>query len=171
MARGACGVCQGRAVRLAELVPATDERVAARLLAVQRSARAVEAALIGNDRIPPLHEDVAALRAAPLEWLGAFMDDRLAGAVAVRDAGDGLDIDRLVVAPPAHRRGVGSVLVRAVVNRASSRRITVSTGCDNTPARTLHERLGFDHVGDEEVLLGLWVAHHLRAGGNEEAGA
>ncbi|MEU8325548.1 hypothetical protein AB0C33_44875 [Nonomuraea sp. NPDC048881] len=35
-------------------------------------AYAVEAVLIGDDRIPPLHEPLADLLPAPLTWVGAF---------------------------------------------------------------------------------------------------
>ena len=158
-------MCQGRPVRLAELDPATDAGVAAELLALQRSAYAVEAVLIGDDRIPPLHESVAELRAAALWWLGAMCEERLVGAVAVRVEDDGLDVDRLVVAPDAHRRGAGSALVSAVLDRAAGRPTTVSTGRDNRPARLLYERLGFAPTGDVEVLPELWVTRLVHRGG------
>lgn len=45
---------------------ADDESVARALLEVQHAAYAVEAALTGDDRVPPLHEDGEALRRAPL---------------------------------------------------------------------------------------------------------
>jgi GNAT superfamily N-acetyltransferase len=158
-------VCQGRRVRLAELDPGADAGVAAELLALQRSAYAVEAALIGDDRIPPLHESLPELRAAALSWLGAVSGERLVGAVAVRAEDDGLDVDRLVVAPDAHRRGVGSALVAAVLGRAAGRPTTVATGRDNLPARRLYERLGFASTGDEQVLPGLWVSRYVHPGG------
>jgi ribosomal protein S18 acetylase RimI-like enzyme len=158
-------VCQGPPVRLAELDPVTDAGVAAELLSLQRSAYAVEATLIGDDRIPPLHESLPELRAAALWWLGAMSEERLVGAVAVRVADDGLDIDRLVVVPDAHRRGVGSALVSAVLDRAAGRPTTVSTGRDNQPARRLYERLGFAPTGDEQVLPGLWVTRSVHRGG------
>jgi len=162
-------VCQGRRVHLAALDPATDAAVAADLLALQRSAYAVEAALIGDDRIPPLHESLPELRAATLEWLGATSEGHLVGAVAVRVEEHGLDIDRLVVAPDAHRRGVGSALVTAVLGRAAGRPTTVSTGRDNLPARRLYERLGFAPTGDVQVLPELWVTRFVHRGGQVTA--
>ena len=156
-------------MRLAELDPATDAAAAAELLALQRSAYAVEAALIGDDRIPPLHEPLLELRAAALCWLGATFEGRLVGAVAVRVEDAGLDIDRLVVAPDAHRRGVGSALVSAVLDRAAGRPTTVSTGRDNRPARLLYQRLGFGATGDDQVLPGLWVTRFVHRGGQVTA--
>jgi GNAT superfamily N-acetyltransferase len=140
---------------LAPLDPAGDAALASDLLALQHEAYAVEAALVGDDRIPPLHESLAALRAAPLRWTGAFIDDRLAGAVAVTDDGELIDVHRLVVAPASARRGIGSALVRSVL--AARRPTVVATGRDNAPARALYERLGFVPTGDREVLPGLWV--------------
>jgi ribosomal protein S18 acetylase RimI-like enzyme len=136
----------------------------AELLALQRAAYAVEAGLIGSDAIPPLHDTTETLVAAGLTWYGSRDATGLLGAVAVA-AGPGLvDLDRLVVAPRAFRRGVGTALVRHVLDLAGPRRVEVSTGRDNTPARALYARLGFVETGEEEVVPGLWVTRYARAG-------
>lgn len=144
-------------LRPAGLDPAGDPVLAAELLALQRQAYAVEAALIGDDRIPPLHEDLAGLRAAPLRWAGVRAGGRLVGALAWTDDGDLVDVHRLVVAPAAARRGIGSGLVRRLLAEAGARPVVVATGRDNAPARALYERLGFTVTGEREVLPGLWV--------------
>lgn len=144
-----------------DVVPATDTELARALLLVQHAAYAVEAALIQDDRIPPLHEDLDDLRQAPLRWLVAVIDDQLSGAVAWGEEADELDIDRLIVAPSVHRRGVGLALVGEVLRRAGTRRTTVSTGRSNGPARALYERLGFSQVNEREVIPGLWVTQYL----------
>jgi ribosomal protein S18 acetylase RimI-like enzyme len=127
------------------------------LLGLQRAAYAVEAALIGDDRIPQLTEDLAGLRAAGLSWLAASRDGRLLGAAAW-SAQDGVtDLERLVVDPAAHRQGIGRALVRALLDRTAGPRVLVSTGRDNGPARALYRGLGFIELGDAEVLPGLWV--------------
>jgi GNAT superfamily N-acetyltransferase len=144
-------------VRLGPLDPAADAVLAADLLRLQHEAYAVEAALIGDDRIPPLHEDLAGLRAVPLTWTGARTGDRLAGAVAWLDEGGLVDVHRLVVAPSAARRGLGSALIGSALTVAGPRPTVVATGRDNAPARSLYERLGFVRGGDREVLPGLWV--------------
>ncbi len=142
--------------------PATDEVLARSLLAVQRAAYAVEAALIGDDRIPPLHESLADLRAAPLRWLAAYDGSRLLGAVGWTEDDTHVDIDRLVVEPTAHRRGVGRALTITVLAHAGTRRVLVATGRANRPARRLYESLGFTTVGDEEVVPGLWITRLAR---------
>lgn len=134
----------------------------ARLLELQHDAYAIEAKLIGDDRIPPLQESLADLEAQPLTWLGVFDEDRLVGAVAWTESEDELDLDRLVVDPGAHRRGIGRTLVQEVMARAGDRPITVATGRDNTPARTLYERLGFVRTEDFEPIPGLWITRYSR---------
>lgn len=135
-------------------------RPGAELLAVQRAAYLVEAALIGSDRIPPLHDDLASLTSAGLTWFGCRDDLGLLGAVAITTAGGVVDIDRLVVVPRAFRQGVGTALVTHVLDLACGP-VTVSTGRANTPARALYERAGFVVTGESEVEPGLWATHHL----------
>ena len=152
-------------MEIRDVAPADDGELARDLLLLQRAAYAREAALIGDDRIPPLHEELEGLVGAPLRWVGAFTQGLLVGALGYHDAVDHLDLDRLVVAPAAHRRGTGSALVREALRRAGTRRALVATGRDNHPARALYERLGFTRAGDEEVLPGLWVTRYEHAGG------
>lgn len=68
-----------------------------------------------------------------------------------------LDLAHLVVAPAPHRRGVGSALVRRVLDHAGPRPTVVATGRDDRPARTLYERLGSTATGQHEVLPGLRI--------------
>jgi GNAT superfamily N-acetyltransferase len=150
-----------RLVELRAVDPAVDVELARRLLRIQRAAYAVEAALIGDERIPPLREHLDDLRSAPLTWLAAFRADALVGAVAWTEDRDGVDIDRLMVSPVAHRRGVGSALVRAVIHLAADRPATVSTGQKNAPARRLYERLDFVWSDDVEVVPALWISRYV----------
>jgi len=143
------------------LLPQDDVELAEHLLDLQRRSYAIEAKLIGDTRIPPLHESLDDLQHAELRWLGVrSAAQAVVGAIGFDEKIDGVDIDRLVVDPSQHRLGVGRALVMAVLHRASSRRVTVSTGRDNTPARRLYEQLGFTVIGDEEVLPGLWVTRY-----------
>ncbi len=122
--------------------PSADPELARTLLGIQHAAYAVEAGLIDDARIPALHEDVEDLLSAALLWLVATIDNQLVGGVAWSETDNLLDIDRLIVSPEMHRRGVGSTLIREVLQRAGNRRVVVSTGRDNTPARRKYEQLG-----------------------------
>ena len=136
-----------------------DEAIARSVLALQRDAYAVEAALIGSDGIPALTETLDDLRAAGESWLGLSDDEGLAGAVSWREMADRtVDIHRLVVAPRAFRRGVATALLDALDGRYPDRPMVVSTGRDNAPARELYARRGFGFVREREVAPGLWIA-------------
>lgn len=136
---------------------------AGELLALQHAAYAVEARLIGDDRIPPLHETRDELVAAGLNWLLELgpEEHHIVGALGYRVelGGSMIDIDRLIVAPTLLRKGIGARLVHRALELAPKAK--VSTGRDNWPARALYERLGFAHVGDVEVISGLWVSNYL----------
>lgn len=141
-----------------ELTAADVRTCADELVRLQRGAYAVEAALIGDDRIPALHESEEDLIAADLHWLLELEENRIVGALAYTIDCDELDLDRLIVDQAQHRRGIGARLVQRALRLAS--RVTVSTGRDNAPARRLYERAGFSHVRDREVLPGLWVSEY-----------
>lgn len=142
-------------VHILELTGPEVVEVAEELLRIQHAAYALEAALLGDDRIPPLHEDLPGLLAWPLWWLVALEGTTIVGALGFGGEQEA-DIDRLIVDPAHHRRGIGAALVREVLARSD--RVTVSTGRDNGPARALYGGLGFEHTGDTEVLPGLWVS-------------
>nr|WP_314140861.1 GNAT family N-acetyltransferase [uncultured Rhodococcus sp.] len=130
--------------------------MAERILAVQKGSYAVEARLIGDDRIPLLHESGDDLCAAQVHWLVAREGEEILGAAAWSEA----EIDRLVVAPHAHRRGIGRALAQAMLKAIVGQRVHVATGRDNAPARRLYESLGFMHTENRQVLPGLWLARY-----------
>jgi hypothetical protein len=125
-------------IEIAQVDPSTDRLSAEKILAVQRSAYAVEAELIGDDRIPLLHESVDDLCAAQVHWLVA------------------LDLDEILGAAAWSGRG----LLTAALNCIAGERVLVATGRDNAPARRLYESLGFAHTENQEVLPGLWLARY-----------
>ncbi|MDT7699326.1 MAG: hypothetical protein QOJ30_1651 [Pseudonocardiales bacterium] len=147
------GLCDAARVQPPErLDPAA---CAVELLALQRVSYRVEAGLIGSDAIPALHDSAETLAAAGLTWL-AFRDDHgLLAAAALSETAEEVDLERLVVAPRAFRRGLGRRLVTAVLAHARDRRVVVSTGRDNAPARALYASLGFAPTGEREVPPGL----------------
>lgn len=148
-------------MRIISAQPEHDSAFAASLVALQQRAYAVEASLIGDDRIPLLQQNVAELCAARLKWLVAIDDARrITGAIAWDCSPEHTQIDRLVVEPSVHRRGTGRALLSAAVQSISQRPIVVSTGAKNRPARLLYESFGFVHCTDVEVLPGLWTARY-----------
>jgi GNAT superfamily N-acetyltransferase len=151
--------------------PALDPWFARELLRLQHAAYRLEAELVGDDRIPPMQDDDVTLPAWRGRYLVAWRGVELLGAIAWRDHGDHLDVDRLMVEPSAHRQGVGTALLRAVLDRADGRPVQAATGRDNDPALALYARLGFEAQGDEQVPPGLWITRvlHTASGGRSQS--
>lgn len=137
--------------------PAADPYYARILLDMQRDAYSLEAQLVGTGHLPPLQETLVGIAAWRGQWLVAWDGVRLLGAVAWDDKSDRLEIDRLMVAPSEHRRGVGSALLQHVIATAGPRPVHAATGRDNPPAIRIYEKNGFRARGDERVLSGIWI--------------
>lgn len=144
--------------------PACDPYFAAQLLALQKTSYALEAELIGDDRIPPLQEDEIGLTAWRGHWCVAWDGVDLVGAIAWDEHDDELEIDKIMVSPAAQRLGIASVLLDQVLARANGREIVAATGRDNSPAVALYAKRGFTVVGHEQVPPGIWITRlHLSA--------
>lgn len=133
---------------------------AAELLALQKRAYRQEADLIGSDQIPPLHETLEALQQSTETFYGYILDGQLAGAISYKREGDLLDIYRMMVHPDYVRRGIARAMLHFVeVCEPDIKRIIVSTGSLNVPARALYERAGFTATAEEEIIPHLWITH------------
>ncbi|MGD9997938.1 MAG: GNAT family N-acetyltransferase [Ilumatobacteraceae bacterium] len=143
-----------------ELLDLGDIATALDVHRVQLAAYRVEADLIGFDGIPPLHETLDELRAEPLSWRGIRAEGSVVAALAATFDGDACDVDRLIVDPAHHRRGLGRRLMESVLHHAV---VTVSTGEANTPAVALYESLGFARVGRREIGPDVWTVQFRRS--------
>ena len=140
-----------------------DTGVAAGVLDLQRRSYAVEARLIGSDRIPPLHESLEELQACGETFLGAYVGGRLAAVVSWKFDGATIDLHRLAVHPEFFRRGIGVALLRAaLLSEPEARRAIAQTGAANEPAKQLYRGEGFAELSDREVLPGLWITEFER---------
>lgn len=137
--------------------PAADPYVARALLAVQHAAFEIEASFVGSRDIPPLQEDVVDLAAFRGRWVVAWDGTDLLGAAAWRERPTEIEIDRVMVHPSAHRRGVAHALVGRMVESAGDRDLVVTTGRDNPPGVAMYAKHGFVPEGDLEPRPGLWL--------------
>ncbi len=136
--------------------PALDHAFAAALLRLQHEAYRSQAEIIGNDRLNALATDEDSLPAWRGSYLVAWEATDLLGALAWRP-GDVIDIDRVMIAAPARRRGLATTLVQAVIKLAGSKPVETFTGRDNSPGITLYRRLGFETVADVQAPSGVWM--------------
>lgn len=121
------------------------EAVARAIHAVQMSAYAQEARLLGVAMLPPLAGTVDGIRTSAASFLGVYVAGQLAGSVSVEAdlEGRGLSIASLTVAPTFQRRGIAMTLMTELLQRHDANQFTVQTGAKNGPALHLYARLGF----------------------------
>jgi GNAT superfamily N-acetyltransferase len=133
-----------RAIRI-EPVDHTTLQIARQLHAVQMSAYAQEARLLGVSHFPPLERTVKEMQTSAEQFLAAFWRDEIVGAISVwPDHKDGgMNIGSLVVAPQFQRRGTGRQLMMAVLARWGYGPLSVQTGTKNLPALALYAQFGF----------------------------
>ena len=134
------------------------------LLSVQMAAYMVEARLIGFDDIPPLKDSVDSLRQSGEVFYGYFSGRELWGAISYKRDGAVLDIHRLMVHPEHFRQGVASCLLQFVETVESGvKKITVSTGAKNHPAKNLYRHFGYVEVDERELPEGVKMSFFEKA--------
>lgn len=150
----------------------SDRAVLDEVFTVQRLGYAVEAELIGFDRIPGLLESKEDLAATNHQFLGYYDAEGLAGCIAFVLEESELDICRMFVHPRAFRRGIASQLIDAL---PAAENTIVSTGSNNAPALRLYRKHGFVTVNKREVEPGVSITElarvTLRPARPDEAGA
>lgn len=73
-----------------------------------------------------------------------YVGDDLAGVLAVKQHPDHVQLEKLFLLPAFQRRGLGTVLVKQVIERAAREGLSVRLRVLRVnPAKSLYERLGF----------------------------
>jgi ribosomal protein S18 acetylase RimI-like enzyme len=130
-----------------------------RVLVIQQASYAIEAELIGTRNIPPLHDTIESLQNSEERFYGYWIDDELAGLIAITLEDDTLDICRMAVHPAYFRRGIASALLTfALSTHSAAARTIVATGARNDPAKQLYLRHGFTQIDEREVEPGVVIA-------------
>ncbi|MEH7332957.1 GNAT family N-acetyltransferase [Neobacillus drentensis] len=130
------------------------------LFNLQRASYHVEAELINFFEIPPLMESEEDLKESGETFFGYFEDGELEGAISYTIEGKEVTICRMVVHPNHFRKGIAQKLLTYVVKKHSDLPIfKVSTGKENSPAKNLYLKNGFQLTGDIEVVPGLFISH------------
>jgi ribosomal protein S18 acetylase RimI-like enzyme len=126
-----------------------------RIRDVMRAAYAAEGRLIGVEDFAPLRRESDDIRAAASTFYGYVTEGRLVGVAEIEQGeGGAANIAGFVVHPAVSRQGIGSRLLRHVLEATGSARFTVSTAAANAPAIAFYETHGFQ-VRDHWVIDGI----------------
>jgi ribosomal-protein-alanine N-acetyltransferase len=86
---------------------------------------------------------------ASRHYLVAEQDGDLVGYAGLVVAGNQADVQTLAVAAPAQGRGLGRLLLDALIAEARARdaaEVLLEVRAENAPARALYERAGFERI-------------------------
>jgi [ribosomal protein S18]-alanine N-acetyltransferase len=79
------------------------------------------------------------------------------GVISIKTLGELADVHRLVVEPRSRRRGIGTALVRAGLERVRQhgvREVILDVGYGNEPAIALYQQLGFEQLSARQNYYG-----------------
>ena len=118
--------------------------IAADIHLVMMAAYPIEAGLLAVSDFPPLHRTQEQITGAESSFTGAFVKAQLAAVIEIEPVQPGMiDIAALVVLPSHFRSGLGTALVRHVIQAQGGGKSRVSTAARNTPALELYKRMNF----------------------------
>jgi ribosomal protein S18 acetylase RimI-like enzyme len=81
-------------------------------------------------------------------------DGQPCGYACIEDRDEDLHVRELVILPAYQNRGIGSTLLREVVERARQRRVPVHLGTfHKNRAVALYRRLGFREIGQTDIHI------------------
>jgi GNAT superfamily N-acetyltransferase len=136
------------------IIARAEERDLEQILGVQREAYLAEAALYDDFSIPPLRQTLEelAVEFRTKVFLKATDGQQLLGSVRVSLSGDTCMLGRLIVAPAAQGRGVGSALLAAAeAVFPEARVVELFTGSKSARNIRFYEKRGYVR-SHEEVL-------------------
>ncbi|MEP3280570.1 MAG: GNAT family N-acetyltransferase [Stappiaceae bacterium] len=120
------------------------QRTATQIHDVMIAAYRTEREILGISEFPPLNRTIEGVARAKSAFIGALLRGQLvAVAEYVCEPGEDVDICALVVLPSHFRMGLGTALLRSIIETHPGARIMVQTGESNRLAVSLYEKLGF----------------------------
>lgn len=135
-----------------------EKATALEILNIQRKAYEVEAQLINFFEIPPLLESLTDLMEVDEVFYGYFLEQTLAGVIALKHMEKVIDIHRLFVAPTHFRQGIATQLLQ-FAQTLRGEKIVVSAAAKNVPAVQLYDKQGFEIVGQQHITDELMMVH------------
>ncbi|MGO2519732.1 MAG: GNAT family N-acetyltransferase [Microbacterium sp.] len=140
---------------------------AGEVLTVQRAAFVSEALIYGTADMPPLTQTLEQVRAELAEadgWV-ARIENRLVGAIRVRQTDDLLLVGRIAIAPDVQGSGIGRALLEAAEADSSAPEAELFTGSLSEANVHLYESCGYritDRVDQGDGTSQLFMRKPLR---------
>jgi ribosomal protein S18 acetylase RimI-like enzyme len=125
------------------------------LYGLMQAAYKVEAQLLQDDDFPPLRRTLQKLSTAHSRFFGISENGKLLAAIELVVLHAEVYIDALVVAPVQFRKGLGTALLRHVLNLYPRKTFIVQTAKANIPAISLYRKSGFASESETTTPAGL----------------
>ena len=124
----------------------TNLAIATKMRVVFQESYAVEAALLNATNFPPLQRPIESYIKSTTTFFGYHIKDEIVGIVEVSPKEKTTHINSLVVSPHFFRQGIGRELMNYILQKFSSKVVTVETGLENIPASKLYTSFHFKEV-------------------------
>ena len=124
----------------------TNLAIATKMRVVFQESYAVEAALLNATNFPPLQRPLESYIKSTTTFFGYHIKDEIVGIVEVSSKEKTTHINSLVVSPHFFRQGIGRELMNYILQKFSSKVVTVETGLENIPASKLYTSFHFKEV-------------------------
>ena len=124
----------------------TNLAIATKMRVVFQESYAVEAALLNATNFPPLQRPLESYIKSTTTFFGYHIKDEIVGIVEVSPKEKTTHINSLVVSPHFFRQGIGRELMNYILQKFSSKVVTVETGLENIPASKLYTSFNFKEV-------------------------
>ena len=124
----------------------TNLAIATKMRVVFQESYAIEAKLLNAINFPPLQRPLESYIESTTTFFGYHIKDEIVGIVEVSPKEKTTHINSLVVSPHFFRQGIGRELMNYILQKFSSKVVTVETGLENIPASKLYTSFHFKEV-------------------------
>ena len=120
-----------------------SNKIAKGIRDIFQASYAIEAEMLKAVDFPPLKRTISQFLNSNSEFYAYYLTQNIAGVIEIENNHDITHIQSLVVYPKYFRNGIGSKLVKFILDTYKSKIFTVETGLDNHPAIKLYKSFGF----------------------------
>jgi ribosomal protein S18 acetylase RimI-like enzyme len=135
---------------------------AGEILELQKQAFLGQARIYGNNFLPPLVQTLTSITSdySLMTFFKAVYKGRIIGSVRIREDGDAVHVNRLIVAPEFQNRGVGTLIMKKVEERYGDKRTyRLFTGEKSSRNIHLYTKLGYSVTRREDTPEGIVHLH------------